>query len=113
MTAAEFNRLLEHRICKIRDTLSAKGAEYASTTERLHNFKADVGGLDTHEPPSAVLWGCLRKHLQSVYDLLVGFETTDSIPKPVLVDEKIGDSVVYLILLEALIAEHWPSPRGG
>lgn len=104
MTVQDFNRLLESRICKLRDTLVTKAAEYASDGERLHNFKADVGGLNTVETPAQVLWGYLRKHLQSVYDM-IDKQADGYRLDPAVVDEKIGDAVVYLILLEALFKE--------
>lgn len=99
MTAQEFNVLLERRIQKIRDVLQAKASEYA-TDDRLHNFKSQP--LDNlSETPEQVLWGYLRKHLQSVYDLVMGLKTTTSES----VNEKVGDSINYLILLEALFNE--------
>lgn len=108
MTASEFDDLLAIRIDKIRATLSrvessrlaSKASEYASD-DRLHNFKANVGGMNLDEPPEMVCWGYLRKHLQSVYDMVCG-------DKPItgkLIDEKIGDCINYLILMEAIMFE--------
>lgn len=101
MTHAVFNTLLRFRIEKIRATLSSKGKEYASDADRLHNFKADVGGLEENETPAQVLWGYLRKHLQSVYDIVSSTRTPDA----AVIDEKVGDAINYLILLEAVLLE--------
>lgn len=105
MTTQEFNVLLERRIQKIRDVLQSKANEYA-TDDRLHNFKSQP--LDNlSETPEQVLWGYLRKHLQSVYDMVKGL-------KPVTeksVDEKLGDCINYLILLEALFDERLNSKQ--
>lgn len=99
MTVQEFNVLLERRIQRIRDVLQSKANEYA-TDDRLHNFKAQL--LDNlKETPEQVLWGYLRKHLQSIYDLIMGVKE----PTAESVNEKIGDSINYLILLEALFDE--------
>lgn len=100
MTAEEFNKILERRLCRVRETLIAKAAEYASD-DRLHNFRAGLGGVETSETPAQVLWGYLRKHLQSLYDMVDGLRA----PTPAAIDEKIGDAVVYLCLLEALFLE--------
>lgn len=100
MTAQEFNVLLEQRIQKIRDTLQYKATEYASD-DRLHNFKSDVGGLQLDESPEQVCWGYLRKHLQSIYDMVTGLKK----PTLTMINEKIGDGINYLILLEAILIE--------
>ncbi len=100
MTAQEFNVLLENRIQSIRDVLQAKAHEYASE-DRLHNFKADAGGLRLAESPAERCWGYMLKHLQSVYDMVSGIRPVT----PAAVKEKVGDLVNYLVLLEAIFTE--------
>jgi hypothetical protein len=106
MTAQEFDKILELRIKKIRDVLATKANEYASY-DRLHNFKAQPG-IETKETPEQVLWGYLRKHLQSIYDMVTGSKEA----KASLVDEKLGDAINYLILLEAIFIEQWRESHG-
>ena len=106
MTADQFNKVLEARIGAIRAVLESKAQEYASG-DRLHNFKANAGALNTSETPEQVLWGYLRKHLQSIYDMVEGLKK----PTPAQVIEKIGDAVNYLILLEALFLEPYMETR--
>lgn len=101
MTAAEFDTILDHTLSRVRSVLASKAGEYAATDDRLHNFKADVGGLGTREGPTEVCWGYLRKHLQSIYDMACGIKIHD----PDLVDEKIGDAINYMILMKALFLE--------
>ena len=43
MTHVEFRRILIERITKMQDVLDAKGKEYASDADRLHNFKSAAG----------------------------------------------------------------------
>lgn len=100
MTAQEFNHILEHRLCKIRDVLASKANEYASD-DILHNFKSGIGEIVTNESPALVCWGYMRKHLQSVYDIASGLKPAT----PAAVDEKIGDAINYMILLEAILLE--------
>lgn len=102
MTAAEFNCVLGRRLARTREVLAAKADEYASETDRLHNFKrAAELGSDT---PAEALLGMLRKHWVSLMDLADRSFLGVPIPAAV-VDEKIGDAVNYLILLEAVLLE--------
>lgn len=99
MTQTEFAKILESRIQKLRDTLITKRNEYA-TEDVLHNFKVLLT-INQLETPVQVLWGYLRKHLVSLYDMVEG----KKILTVELLNEKIGDSIVYLTLLEALFLE--------
>jgi len=105
MTHADFNALLESRITKLRAVLTSKAGEYAKEEDRLHNFKSDVGGMIPCETPPMVAWGYLRKHLQSVYDMVFLYDARGLRPSVERIDEKIGDAINYLVLLEALFRE--------
>lgn len=82
--------------------LASKACEYASDEDRLHNFKA-AAELEGDTPAEA-LRGMLRKHWVSIADL-VWSDTIGEKPSFAMIDEKIGDAVNYLILLEALLKE--------
>jgi hypothetical protein len=101
MTGEVFNELVERRIEDIKHTLTRKGREYARG-DRLSNFKK-AARLENTIPEKA-LRGMLSKHLISIYDciddLCNHLETPEAVWK-----EKIGDSINYLILLEALLYE--------
>lgn len=97
-----FEKILEERINKCITTLNAKSEEYA-TSDRLHNFK--VAGEVQGCTPVKALGGMMAKHTVSVYDLINDFEQGKDIPIE-LWNEKIGDSINYLLLLDALIQEH-------
>lgn len=100
-----FNNVLESRILKIREVLSSKGREYASDSDRFYNFH--VASRVMGCSPRKALWGMALKHLVSVIDLV-----DERIPDS-YVDEKIGDMVNYLILLEGLILEDGRESVGG
>ena len=102
MTPGGFDQVLESRLEKIRTVLASKGREYASDTDRLHNFKRAAG--ITGESRWQVCVGFMAKHLASVFDL-VEARTRGAAVDPAVLDEKIGDAVNYLILLEALFLE--------
>lgn len=99
MKNEEFEKLLENRLESIRYVLGVKAKEYVREGNRLHNF--DRGSKISGKTREEVLWnGFALKHLVSVFDLIDDV-TKGNIPSKELVDEKIGDLINYLILLEA------------
>ena len=99
MDSKKFNEILEKRIDKIKNVLSSKEKEYASGSDRLHNFK--VAAEIMNETPEKALFGMLLKHIVSVIDMV-------NDPKSIseyLINEKIGDVINYFILLESLMWE--------
>jgi hypothetical protein len=102
MTVAEFDLILERRLSLCRDVLASRGGEYASKTDRLHNFKRAAGLLRT--TPSQALLGFLTKHIVSVVDMVYA-DAGGFPPSEELAAEKIGDAINYLILLEAIFTE--------
>jgi len=100
MTHDEFNLIVERRIEHIRKTLVSKGAEYTMHGDRLYNFKR-AAKMDLDETPAEALKGMWKKHLVSVFDMI----ENPSIVSRHMIDEKIGDSIIYLFLLEGVFME--------
>ena len=99
MDKLEFSLCLRDRMDLIRDVLDQKSYEYSGDDDRLHNFKA--GSKLCGLTPKVYLLGLMAKHLQCVKELCY-----EHLPnEEELVEEKIGDSINYLILLEALMKE--------
>lgn len=92
-----FDAIIDRQLSICRDTLTNKAAEYA-TEDRLHNFKvaAQLQGIT----PRQALAGMMAKHTVSVYDMCAGGEYSDA-----MWDEKICDSINYLLLLRAMVEE--------
>lgn len=105
MTNEEYNLIIEDRVRQCIDVLKRKAGEYATPTDPLHNFKvaAELQGCK----PITALAGMMCKHTVSVYDLIRAEERGDEIPMEMW-EEKIGDSINYLLLLTALLHD-----RGG
>lgn len=103
MTPIMFQKVLEERIRMIRDVLGKKSAEYARGNDRLHNFKrvAEIKRITTAE---ACIDG-FCKHLVSILDMVDDLAEGKSWTLPAW-EEKIGDAVNYLILLEAIVKEN-------
>lgn len=94
----DFNKIVGSTILKSVKLLGVKAGEYA-TEDRLHNFK--VAAVIKAETPIQSLAGMMAKHTVSVYDMCMsGKEYSKE-----LWDEKICDSINYLLLLRALIEE--------
>lgn len=106
MTSGEFEILLQSRLEKTQKTLGVKAVEYATEDDRLHNFKlaASHFSIAARESPAEVLIGMMRKHWASIADLVNRHWNGSDIP-PEMIDEKIGDAINYLILLEATLRE--------
>ena len=102
MKAEEFGKIFEDRVDACRCVLLKKADEYAKDDDRLHNFKvaANLQGVSV----LAALAGMMAKHTVSVYDLIREVEDGDRPPMEMW-EEKIGDSINYLFLLEAAVRE--------
>ena len=102
MNAKDFDKIVADRMAWCRQTLCAKGDEYARDGDRLWNFKA--AGRKRNQHPAQALAGMEVKHDVSVDDIIDGL-ARGIVPPKELVAEKIGDSINYLLLLEGLIEE--------
>jgi hypothetical protein len=99
VTHADFKIMLERRIEMTVKVLDQKSAEYSTADDKLHNFKK-AANLTGQKTAQACL-GMMVKHLVSVVDI-VSDPSKFSIDQ---ISEKIGDSINYLILLEAILRE--------
>lgn len=100
MDTSTFEVILNDRLQKIKSVLGNKAKEYAIGGDRLYNFK--VAARINGSTPEQALWGMATKHLICVMDMVNGDLKTDK----AMIDEKIGDMINYLILLEAVLLEN-------
>lgn len=107
MNTNDFNKVVEDQLKWCTDILVKKNKEYGtinhgkqtSEDDRLYNFKrgASLTGWSNRE----VLLGYMTKHLISILDLIEGkLANTKE-----LRDEKIGDTINYLLLLKGMLIE--------
>jgi len=101
MTSEEFNTLTKAQLKRCEDVLCIKADEYA-TDDRLHNFKQ--AALLQEVTSATALKGMMCKHTISVYDMIKGLEEGKEYPLA-LWNEKITDSMNYLLLLWAIVNE--------
>lgn len=106
MQSKDFDLIVERRLQLIKEILLKKRAEYAPEGgDRLHNFQraADTLGC-TKERALVGMW---MKHIVSILDIVDSLEPghIKEAPSVALVEEKIGDAINYLILLEAMLKD--------
>lgn len=109
-SAIRFDDIVLTRTNKIKETLSNKAKEYASNENRFHNF--DTAAKMNKTTPERELWNFMTKHLVSVQDMVKDPEKVTT----AMVNEKIGDVINYLILLEGLfdrrmLQKHKATPK--
>lgn len=101
MTQTEFQEIYLKQMKLCEDTLLRKKKEYAGNgPDRLSAFKT-AASLQKCTAKEA-LGGMLAKHVVSIYEMC----GTRGITYPVQIwEEKITDSINYLLLLRALVEE--------
>lgn len=115
MNVTDFNVILKKRIEATEIVLASKNKEYASDVDKLHNFKR--AGKMLGQVPEQALVGMWTKHIISLLDIVDKIDKNEDeemvqvclgegLTREML-EEKIGDAINYLILLEALIKERY------
>ena len=103
MTQSEINDIFDRTISASRAVLCSKAQEYVGDTgDRLSNFKHAAHLQNLCLP--AALGGMMCKHTVSVYDMIDRYQDGETFSDEKW-DEKIGDSLNYLILLKAVLIE--------
>jgi hypothetical protein len=104
MNQENFKKLLERRHALSAEVLNKKNIEYGTDIDMLESFK-EQAEISIHNTPMAIGWELLVKHLYSVRRIIREYEEHGKIPDQAMIDEKFGDAVNYLILIEALFKE--------
>lgn len=97
MNSNQFNKIIENRISKIRKVLASKRQEYSGDANCFRNF--ETAGRVLNITREKALTGMMIKHFVSILDL------AENGGDDKLIDEKIGDTINYLILLEGMLKE--------
>lgn len=101
ITQNEFKQVFEQQVDRCRVLLTRKTKEYTGdNADRLSAFKA-AAALQSCTPERA-LAGMLAKHIVSLYDMCFA---DNAVFRPEEWDEKITDSINYLVLLRAIVKE--------
>lgn len=112
MKTPDFMKMVEARQEYCRHLLAGeKDEEYTRNDDKLHNFKD--AGLMLGKPATSALLGMWIKHLVSIKDMILDYESTGKVPTKKMLDDKIGDAINYLHLLEGLFVEVMPGSIAG
>ena len=95
----QFDTVLQERLRKIQETLIEKAKQYQRNDDRYHNFRK--AAALTGKTPEQCLWGFALKHIVALDDYIN--DLPDKRMPQEQWDEKIGDIINYLILLEGLV----------
>lgn len=93
---SKYYKIIEKTIEKCKCVLANKHEEYAQCNDHFRNFRIASNLMDA--PIPMALGGMLAKHISSVYDLIRNEE-----PDLEKWDEKICDTINYLLILRAMI----------
>ncbi len=105
MTSTEFEKIVHARFGKCIDLMfGEKDQEYSRNNDKLYNFKR-AGEILRCTPEKALL-GMLSKHLVSIIDIVEDIEK-GRIPNQKILDEKCGDIINYIVLLQAILEEEY------
>lgn len=102
MNNSNFESVLNFRLEQIQKVLGEKAKEYVRNNDRLYNF--NVAARVENKAREEVIWGMALKHYVSVIGIIEDC-SNDNLPDIELVNEKIGDLINYLILLECSIKD--------
>ena len=97
--------IVNRRLESISSSLIRKNNEYASVGDVFEAFKAGTH-FSLHTTKEAVAWEFMVKHLQSIQQIVSNYENNKKLPDILLLDEKFGDAINYLILLEGMLKEN-------
>jgi len=98
----KFQKVVSNRLADIQKTLIIKGAEYIRNNDPFHNFNKSARRRNI--TPEEALYGMLEKHLVSLDDIIEDIKKGIITPLPIA-QEKIKDTITYLILLEGLLTK--------
>jgi hypothetical protein len=105
MTRKQFvEEVVQRRIQLIQNVLQRKNEEYAGKDDVFKAF-TEALPLSFHDTKQAVAWEFMVKHLQSIKLIIEERAKTGKIPDEKLLEEKIGDAINYLILIEGMFKE--------
>ena len=105
MTRKQFVQdVVQRRVQLIQEVLEHKNSEYADKEDVFKAFTESLP-LSFHDTKQAVAWEFMVKHLQSIKMIIEAKAKSGKLPDEKVLEEKIGDAVNYLILIEGMFKE--------
>ena len=101
MNNNDFTAIVDSRFEKCRKVLIIKAKEYATNSDRLHNFEEAAKLRNTTKSDACLAMG--MKHIVSIIDIVRSLSAGNAIITNEVINEKFSDAINYLLLLEACI----------
>ncbi len=97
MRNKEFEGITKKTLENVGNKLTHKNKEYADADNKFHNFDraAEIMKCTREE----ALKGFMTKHIVSVFDMIEGYKHFSK----EIIDEKIEDTIAYLVILKAML----------
>lgn len=107
MNSQEFEKHFKKVVERSGAVLLRKREEYANDSSVFRNFESAVG-LSTKNSNVGVAWEYTVKHLQSLKDIINMVEEGKYYGRisHELINEKLGDIINYMILIEGMLHQH-------
>ena len=103
MNQKAFITLLEKIFDRTRQVLARKRNEYIHNQDVFSSFKKGTQ-MSFHSMPEKVAWEYACKHLESIKSMLDNIDKGQE-PDAELINEKFGDAINYLILIEGMLKD--------
>ena len=103
MNQKAFTTLLEKIFDRSRQVLARKRAEYIHNQDVFSSFKKGTQ-MSFHSMPEKVAWEYACKHLESIKSMIDNIDKGEE-PDADLINEKFGDTINYLILIEGMLKD--------
>lgn len=104
MTRKQFVQdVVQRRVQLIQEVLQSKNEEYAGQEDVFKAF-TEALPLSFHDTKQAVAWEFMVKHLQSI-KMIIESRSKGILPDEKILEEKIGDAINYLILIEGMFKD--------
>ena len=108
MNHKDFDMLVKKRFVSCLKLLQNKSDEYSRGYDKLHNFKKAARSRNI--TPERARDGMMLKHLVSIDDIINDIDQ-GKLPTRQTLNDKISDTINYLVLLEAMITERIEEER--
>ena len=102
MNLNRFKCLLQGDFNRTERVFTSKRNEYAHDQDVFANLKQGVN-FSLHNETEQVAYEYACKHLESIQSMIK--KLPDEVPSEKLINEKFGDAINYLIIIEGLLKE--------
>jgi len=107
MNLSRFKCLLQGVFNRTESVFNKKRNEYSHDQDVFANLRNGVA-FSIHDEPEQVAYEYACKHLESIQSMIK--KLPDELPSEKLINEKFGDAINYLIIIEGLLKERCEYP---